>query len=86
MPFFKTQEEREKTIESISNNILDQIQAHIDKNTFFPRTRFGRKEEEILANDQVCVNCDSVLNNPDYCVHCGQQYERKPGSTAVQVG
>jgi hypothetical protein len=71
IPFFKSDEEKQKTIEHISNSILDQIKAHIDKNTFFPRTRFGKKEEEILANDQICVNCDSTLNNPDFCIHCG---------------
>lgn len=55
----------------MSNSILDQIQAHIDKNTFFPRVRFGKKEEDIIANDQVCVNCDSLLQNSDTCAHCG---------------
>jgi hypothetical protein len=30
------------------------------------------------------VNCDSILNNPDFCVHCGLQYERKPGILAGQ--
>jgi hypothetical protein len=51
MPFFKNEEERKLTADSIANQILDQITAHIDKNTFFPRIRFGRKEEEIISND-----------------------------------
>lgn len=71
LPFFKSDEERQQTIESMSNSILDQITAHIDKNTFFPRVRFCRKEEETMATEQICVNCDSILTNPDQCVHCG---------------
>ena len=35
-----------------------------------------------MANDQVCINCDSILNNPDFCLHCGLQFERKPGAAA----
>jgi hypothetical protein len=71
VPFFRDEDHKEKAITAMANQILDQITAHIDKNTFFPRVRFCKKEEEIISNDQVCVNCDSILNNPDYCIHCG---------------
>jgi hypothetical protein len=77
---FRSEEHKQKTAIAISNSILDQITAHIDKNTFFPRVRFCKKEEEIISNDQLCVNCDSILNNPDFCIHCGLQFERKPGA------
>jgi len=65
IPFFRDEDHKEKAITAMANQILDQITAHIDKNTFFPRVRFCKKEEEIISNDQVCVNCDSILNNPD---------------------
>jgi len=51
MPFFKSEEERAQTVTSITNQILDQLNAHIERNTFFPRIRFCRKEEEIISND-----------------------------------
>ncbi len=69
--------DKQKLIDKISNSILDQLNAYIEKNTFFPRVRFGKKEEERLTNEQICVNCDSVLANQDYCIHCGFLYERK---------
>ncbi|CDW79536.1 dna binding and zinc-finger domain-containing protein [Stylonychia lemnae] len=83
LPVFKTDEEKQQTIEKMTQSILDQIQAHIDKNTFFPRVRFCRKDEEIISNDQVCVNCDSILTNSEFCNHCGLQYEKKPGPQAA---
>ena len=30
---------------------LEQIQAHIDKNTYFPRQRLNKKEEDIIAKN-----------------------------------
>jgi hypothetical protein len=38
---------------------------HIEKNTFFSRQRFGKKEEEMLNNDGFCINCQSKIINPD---------------------
>ena len=56
-------------IYKITESILTQINEHIDKNTFFPRQRLNKKEEDIISKQQVCVNCDSLLNpaQPDYC-------------------
>lgn len=51
LPFFQSDKDRQQAIEKISNSILDQIQAHIDKNTFFPRVRFCKKEEDMIAYD-----------------------------------
>ena len=59
--------------------------AHIDKNTFFPRVRFCKKEEEIIANEQICLNCDSILSNPDFCIHCGMQYDRRPNANTFNL-
>jgi hypothetical protein len=28
----------------------------------------------------ICINCQSFLTNPDYCIHCCFQYDRKPGA------
>ena len=56
-------------IEKLTEQVLRQINEHIDKNTFFPRQRLNKKEEDIIAKQQVCVNCDSLLNpnTPDFC-------------------
>jgi hypothetical protein len=51
LPFYTNQEEKDKAIQAMTNSILDQIQSHIEKNTFFPRVRFCKKEEEIISNE-----------------------------------
>jgi uncharacterized paraquat-inducible protein A len=70
-------------IERITEIILSQINEHIDKNTFFPRQRLNKKEEDIIAKQQVCVNCDSLLNpaTPDFCFQCGTQFDRRPNAS-----
>ncbi len=62
-------EERMDLIDKLTESILSQIAGHIDKNTFFPRQRLNKKEEDIISKQQVCVNCDSLLSaaQPDYC-------------------
>ena len=62
-------EKRLKLIENLTEQVLRQIADHIDKNTFFPRQRLNKKEEDIISKQQVCVNCDSMLSTaqPDYC-------------------
>ena len=64
--------ERLESIQRMTESILLQINDHIDKNTFFPRQRLNKKEEDIISKQQVCVNCDSMLsaNQPDYCFQC----------------
>jgi len=47
------QEEKEKEIKEMASSILDQIFGYIEKNTFFPRTRFSKREEEIIAEGHV---------------------------------
>lgn len=47
------EEEKEKQIKKMADSILDQIFAYIEKNTFFPRTRFSKREEEIIAEGHV---------------------------------
>ena len=49
-------------IERLTETVLEQIADHIDKNTFFPRQRLNKKEEDIISKQQVCVNCDSLLS------------------------
>ena len=64
----------------MQNSIIDQILIYIEKNTFFPRVRFCKREEEIIAEGQICVNCDSLLKNAEICDNCGFSFERKfPG-------
>jgi len=46
-------DQKQAEITKMTNSILDQILAYIEKNTFFPRTRFSKKEEEIIAEGQV---------------------------------
>ena len=38
-------------IKRLTESILEQIQAHIDKNTYFPRQRLNKKEEDIIAKN-----------------------------------
>ena len=62
-------DKRLKLIDKLTETVLGQIADHIDKNTFFPRQRLNKKEEDIISKQQVCVNCDSLLSaaQPDYC-------------------
>ena len=62
-------EKRLALIYKLTESILEQIADHIDKNTFFPRQRLNKKEEDIISKQMVCVNCDSLLSaaQPDYC-------------------
>ena len=55
-------EQRLALIRKLTESVLCQIQEHIDKNTFFPRQRLNKKEEDIISKQQVCVNCDSLLS------------------------
>jgi hypothetical protein len=58
----------------------------VDKNTTFTRIRLNRKEEDIVTNQLICINCDSKLGqNDDYCAHCCFQYDRKLGATTGGV-
>ena len=61
-------EQRLSLIERLTETVLAQIADHIDKNTFFPRQRLNKKEEDIISKQQVCVNCDSLLSaaQPDH--------------------
>lgn len=38
----------EKRVKEIADKILDQLIAHVDKFTHFPRSRLNKKEEEII--------------------------------------
>jgi hypothetical protein len=40
-------------IRNIRNDILNQLLDHVDKNTFFPRLRLIKKENEANTNNQV---------------------------------
>ena len=58
----------------------------MDKNTTFTRIRLNRKEEDIVTNQLICINCDSKLGqNDDYWAHCCFQYDRKLGATTGGV-
>ena len=70
-------EDKQRTIKEMTNSILAQLTQHIEKNTFFPRVRFAKKEEDLVNIQGLCLNCDSRLLNPDQCIHCGFQYEKK---------
>lgn len=47
----------------------------------------NKKEEDIIAKQQVCVNCDSLLNpnTPDFCFQCGTQFDRRPNATVPNL-
>ena len=62
---------------NIKNQILDQLLDHIDKNTFFPRTRLIKKENEASSSNQLCPNCNTVIFDPDSCVNCMYVFEKK---------
>jgi predicted Zn-ribbon and HTH transcriptional regulator len=62
---------------NIKNQILDQLLDHIEKNTFFPRLRLIKKENEASQNTQLCMNCNTVIYNPEYCVNCMFVFEKK---------
>ena len=34
----------------------------------------------MVTQQMICINCQSFLTNPDYCIHCCFQYDRKPGA------
>jgi hypothetical protein len=59
----------EKLAEEMSNQILDQIDSHVQKFTHFPRSRLNKKEEETIQSLGVCITCESILTreNPDFC-------------------
>lgn len=57
-------ERRQEWVKKVTDLILEQITSHIEKNTFFPRQRLNKKEEDIISKQQVCVNCDSILSGP----------------------
>ena len=50
---------------------------YIDRNTFFPRVRFSKKQEETINEGQICVNCDSLMRNSEICGQCDFSYEKK---------
>jgi hypothetical protein len=54
--------------------------VYIDKNTILSRIRLNRREEDLVTNHNICINCDSIMTSNDYCVHCCFQYDRKPGA------
>ena len=43
----------EFNVKNIRNEILNQLLEHVDKNTFFPRLRLIKKENEANTNNQV---------------------------------
>ena len=59
----------DKLAEEMSNQILDQIDSHVQKFTHFPRSRLNKKEEETIQSLGVCITCESILTreNPDFC-------------------
>lgn len=64
----------EYNIRNIKNQILDGLLEHIEKNTFIPKLRLAKKENE---NNQTCLNCESVIFNQEYCVNCMFIFEKK---------
>ena len=58
------------------NSLLDQINAHIEKNTFFSRQRFSKREEETISEGYICINCETLLKS-DICENCGFSFDRK---------
>ena len=65
----KLSEAKMAAVKRLENEILRQINEHIDKNTFFPRQRLNKKEEDLVMKHQICVKCDSILTGPvmDFC-------------------
>lgn len=45
--------DKEVEIKRLADSILDQILVYIEKNTFFPRVRFCKREEEVIAEGEV---------------------------------
>ena len=64
----------EYNITNIKNQILDGLLEHIEKNTYFPRLRLAKKENE---KNQICLNCESVIFNQEYCVNCMFIFEKR---------
>lgn len=62
---------------SIKNQIYDQLLEHVEKNTFFPRLRLIKKENEAASNNQLCMNCNTIIYNQDYCLNCMYVFEKK---------
>jgi ribosomal protein L40E len=62
---------------NIREQILDQILEHIEKNTFFPRVKLFKKENDATQNTQLCINCNSIIYNPEFCVNCMYVFEKK---------
>ena len=50
----------EYNVKNIRNEILNQLLEHVDKNTFFPRLRLIKKENEANTNNHVNI---FLLNN-----------------------
>jgi ribosomal protein L40E len=62
---------------NIREQILDQLLEHIEKNTFFPRVKLIKKENEATQNSQLCINCNSIIFNPEFCINCMYVFEKK---------
>ena len=65
----------------ISNQILDQIDAHIQKHTHFPRQRLNKREEEMIQQQGICILCNSLLKrDSEFCFQCCTQFDKRPNA------
>jgi ribosomal protein L40E len=71
----------EFNITNIKNQILEGLLEHIDKNTYIPKLRLAKKENE---NNQTCLNCDSVIFNQEYCVNCMFIFEKRVEKKTIE--
>lgn len=72
----------EAAVRTLSNQILDQIDAHTQKHTHFPRSRLNGAEQDLIKSHGICINCNSLLTkeNPEFCFQCCTQYDKRPNA------
>jgi ribosomal protein L40E len=67
---------KDYNLRNIKNQILDGLLEQIDMHTFLPKLKLIKKENEVV-NNQVCLNCGTVIHNQEFCVNCMFVFEKK---------
>lgn len=67
----------EFNLTSIRNQIMDQLLEHIDKNTYLPKMKPMKKDNDFNPSNQLCPNCNTTIYNSDYCINCMFIFEKK---------
>jgi hypothetical protein len=70
-------------IQSITNQIIDEILEYLKKFNNVPKTLIFKKEVDYLPSNSHCVYCDSVILNTESCVNCRNYFEKRDTKKAI---